>query len=401
MTHWENNLYMNEILLIKTGEIALKGLNRGSFEDILVKNIRWRLRDLGSFEVKKAQSTIYVRPKSQEVDWDEACDRIKKVFGISAFSRALVTEKDLDTIKRDANLYLKEILTSAKTFKVEAKRSDKSFPYNSPQLQQELGGSILEEFPHLKVDVHHPEVTVVIEIRDFAAYLHGEQIMGAGGLPVSSSGDGLLLVSGGIDSPVAGYMMAKRGLRLSAIHFQSPPYTSERALMKVHKLLEKIAAYAGNIDFYIVPFTKIQEALKTHCPEELFTIIMRRLMMKISVSVAEKHEIPALITGESLGQVASQTILSLAATDSASDRPVFRPLIGMDKRDIITIAREIDTFETSILPYEDCCTVFTPKRPKTRPTLAYVEESESRFDFAPLIEEAIEGIEKLTIRPEE
>ena len=352
---------MKEVILIKMGEIALKGLNRGSFEDILVKNIRWRLRPFGKFEIQRSQSTITVRPLSEDVDLDEVCEAVGKVFGIAAYSRALVTEKDFAVIRRDAVEYLRDAMEGIRTFKVEAKRSDKSFPHKSPEISAELGG---------------------------------------GGMPVSSSGRAMLLVSGGIDSPVAGYMMARRGLKLSAMHFVSPPYTSDRALDKVETLLKTLTGYTGNITFYCVPFTKIQEALRDNCPEELFTIIMRRLMMEIAVRIARREDIPALITGESLGQVASQTLLSLAATNAASDRPVFRPLIGMDKKDIIKIAREIGTFETSILPYEDCCTVFTPKRPKTRPTLQYVEESQNAFDFEPLIEEAVQNIEEKVIRLE-
>lgn len=391
---------MNEAILLKTGEIALKGLNRGSFEDILVKNIRWRLKPFGAFDIQRAQSTITVRPKSDDIDLDEVCDAMGKVFGIAAYSRALVTEKDLGTILKDAVSYLKDDLSGIRTFKVEAKRSDKSFPYKSPEISREVGAALLSAYPHLRVDVHNPQMTVIVEIRDFAAYIHGAQREGAGGMPVSSSGQALLLVSGGIDSPVAGYMMARRGLKISAIHFVSPPYTSGRALDKVETLLQTLTDYTGNITFYCVPFTKLQEAIRDHCPEELFTIIMRRLMMEIAVRVARAHDLPALITGESLGQVASQTILSLAATNAASDRPVFRPLIGMDKKDIVAIARKINTFETSILPYEDCCTVFTPKRPKTRPTLRYVEESQALFDFEPLLAEAVEHIEEKVIRLE-
>lgn len=392
---------MNEIILVKNGEIALKGLNRSSFEDILCKNIRWRLKKMGAFEITKAQSTIYIRPKDESIDLDEVMEKLQKVFGIAAFSRALVTQKDLAVIEQEAVAYLRDTLPQVKTFKVEARRSDKSFPYKSPEIQREVGAALLSAYPHLKVDVHNPEVTVTVEIRDFAAYIHGRQMPGAGGLPVSSSGKGLLFISGGIDSPVAGWMMARRGMQLSAIHFQSPPYTSERALLKVETLLRKISVYTGDITFYCVPFTALQEALRDHCPEELFTILMRRLMMKIAVRIAEREDIPALITGESLGQVASQTVLALAATNAAADRPVLRPLIGMDKSDIVKIAREIDTFETSILPYEDCCTVFTPRRPKTRPSLEYVERAENSFDFEPLIEEAIAQIETKMIRPDE
>lgn len=382
---------MKEIILIKNGEIALKGLNRSTFEDTLIRNIKWRLKGLGKFDIKKAQSTIYITPLSDDIDLDEVCEKVKKVFGIAAFSRCLVTQKDIDIIGKNAILYLKDILPSAKTFKVFAKRADKSFPQKSPEIQAIIGEVLLDAYPHLKVDVINPEVSVTVEVRDYGAYIHAASIKGAGGMPVSSSGEGLLLISGGIDSPVAGYMMARRGLKLSAIHFISPPYTSDRALFKVKTLIEKLSDYAGDTIFYCVPFTKLQEAIKEHCPEELFTIIMRRLMMKIAIKIADREEIPALVTGESLAQVASQTVYAIATTDTVCDRPVFRPLIGMDKQDIIDISVKIDTFKTSILPYEDCCTVFTPKRPKTRPTLEYVEKSEGKFDFSALIDEAVEN----------
>lgn len=379
-----------EIILVKNGEIALKGLNRSTFEDKLIHNIKWRLKKLGRFEYKKAQSTIYISPLEDKIDLDEASEEVGKVFGIAAYSRCLVVEKDMEIILSRAIPYLAEVLKNAKTFKVLAKRSDKTFPLKSPALQVAMGDAILEAYPHLKVDVRNPEVSVTLEIRDFAAYVHAGSIRGAGGMPVSSSGEGLLLISGGIDSPVAGYMMAKRGLKLSAIHFISPPYTSDRALEKVEQLVKKVSVYAGDTSFYCVPFTQLQEAIRDNCPEELFTIIMRRLMMKIAVKIAKREGIPALVTGESLAQVASQTIYAIATTDAASDRPVLRPLIGMDKRDIVEIAQRIDTFETSILPYEDCCTVFTPRRPKLRPTLEYVNESEQKFDFSQLLEEAVE-----------
>ncbi|WMJ22124.1 tRNA uracil 4-sulfurtransferase ThiI [Paludicola sp. MB14-C6] len=389
---------MKEIILVKNGEIALKGLNRHTFEDALVKNIRWRLRKIGKFQIKKAQSTIYITPENEQVDLDEACDALKKVFGIAAFSRSVVTQKDLEVIKTDAIEYLKDLLPYTKTFKVAAKRADKRFPYQSPDLQRELGGALLDAYPHLKVDVHNPEVTVTVEIREESAYVHAKVIQGAGGMPVGTSGEGLLLVSGGIDSPVAGYMMARRGLKMSAMHFISPPYTSDRALQKVETLCEKLSDYSGDIVFYCVPFTKLQEAIRDNCPEELFTIIMRRLMMEIAIRFAERENIPCLVTGESLAQVASQTVYAIATTNAVADRPVFRPLIGMDKNDIIAIARQIDTFETSILPYEDCCTVFTPKRPKTKPTLKYVEESQAAFDFEPLLADAVDNTIIKTIK---
>ena len=391
---------MKELILIKNGEIALKGLNRTTFEDVLLKNIRRKLADLGKFRCYKAQSTMYIEPQEDGIDLDEAVVRVRKVFGIAALTRACIVEKDFEDIKAKTVEYLKETLSEASTFKVEAKRSDKTFPMNTPQICTELGGYLLEQFPGLTVDVHNPQVTVMVEIRDFAAYIHAGQIEGAGGMPVSTSGRAMLLVSGGIDSPVAGYMMAKRGMEVLAVHFVSPPYTSERAKLKVITLCEKMSAYCGRMQLFIVPFTKMQEAIRDNCPEELFTVIMRRMMMKIAEKLAQRSDCAALITGESLAQVASQTVQAVACTDVACQMPVLRPLIGMDKEEIIRIARKIDTFETSILPYEDCCTVFTPKHPRTRPKLAMVEEAEAAFDFAPMLEEAVEGAERLRIDPQ-
>ncbi len=338
-----------EILLIKNGELALKGLNRGSFEDVLVKNLRRRLRPLGPFRFRKAQSTIYIEPESTEIDLDEACDRVSRVFGISAFSRARVVEKSMEAILEAAPGCLAEALRDARSFKVESKRSDKAFPLTSPQISAEVGGRLLEHFPHLRVDVRRPEVLVMVEIRDFGAYIHAAQLPGAGGMPVGTGGRAALLISGGIDSPVAGYMMAKRGIELTAVHFASPPYTSERAEQKVISLLEQVAQYAGRISLHIVPFTHIQEEIGRCCPEELFTLVMRRFMMRIATAVARAEDCGALITGESVGQVASQTIPALACTDAATDLPVFRPVIGMDKEEIVTIARRIGTMP-SFLP---------------------------------------------------
>lgn len=390
---------MKEILLIKNGEIALKGLNRNTFESILIKNIRFRLKDLGKFNIRIAQSTVYIEPLEENIDFETAVERIRKIFGIAVFSRAAVAEKNYQDIKKTALEYLQDLMPDVKTFKVDAKRSDKHFPMKSPEIMREIGGDILEAFPHLKVDVHHPEVTVTVEIRDYAAYIHAKRIPGAGGLPVGSGGKAMLLISGGIDSPVAGYMMAKRGLELQAIHFVSPPYTSDRAREKVESLCAKMGEYCGRIHFYCVPFTKIQEALRDHCPEELFTLLMRRLMMEIAQYFADKEGAQALVTGESLGQVASQTLSALACTDAVCRMPVLRPLIGMDKSEIVEISRKIDTYELSILPYEDCCTVFTPKHPKTRPSVEEVTAAQEDFDFAPLIQEAIEGTEVKMIRP--
>ncbi len=384
---------MKEVLLIKNGELALKGLNRSTFEDILVKNMKRRLiNSVGKFTFTKSQSTVIAAPKDDDIDFDEAVETVKKVFGIAAFSRAAVAEKDFEDIKRVALEYLGDELRSVKTFKVCAKRSDKRFPMTSPEICREVGAHLLRNIGTLSVDVHNPDVTVTVEVRDSNVFIHGNQIKGAGGMPVGSAGRVALLVSGGIDSPVAGYMMSKRGLQLTAIHFAAPPYTSQRAEMKVRDLVSIVAKYSGRVNFAVVNFTKIQEAIKENCPEELFTIIMRRLMMKISVRLAERDGCGALVTGESLGQVASQTLGAIACTDAVSSMPVFRPLIGMDKDEIITVSRKIGTFETSILPYEDCCTVFTPKHPRTRPTLELIEEAEKAVDFSEMIEEAISTV---------
>ncbi len=384
---------MQEIILVKYGEMALKGLNKRTFEDILVKTIKRRIKSLGRNEVTRAQSTIYIRPLEDGFDALEAVTRLQKVFGIAALCRAAVCEKDFESIKNVSLEYLDEVLSNASTFKVTAKRADKSFPMKSPEICRELGGELLSKFTHLEVDVHNPEVTVTVEIRDTKAYVHGENIKGAGGLPVGTSGHAMLLLSGGIDSPVAGYMLAKRGVHLSAIHYVSPPYTSERARLKVEQLCEKMTPYCGSIAFFCVPFTELQEAIKNNCPEEFFTIIMRRLMMEIAQRISEREKCLALITGESVGQVASQTMNALACTDAVCRMPVFRPLIGMDKTEIVEIARKIDTFETSILPYEDCCTVFTPRHPKVRPLLADVEAAQNSFDFSELLEKAVNETE--------
>jgi len=384
---------MKEIILLKDGEIVLKGLNRRTFEDVLKKNIRHAISHLGSFEIKSAQSIIYVKPLSDDIDLDEACLKISRVFGIVSYSRAAICEeKTLESIIATAPVYLEKELKAVKTFKVEARRSDKRFPYKSPEICAELGGVILDKFPHLSVDVHNPDLIVNVEVRDFGAYVHGAAHKGAGGIPVGTSGNAAILISGGIDSPVAAYMMAKRGLKLTAVHFASPPYTSKRAEDKVVRLLRRVSRYAGKMTMYTVPFTKIQKTIKNECPEELFTIIMRRLMMQISSRIAADNDCTALITGESLGQVASQTIGALSCTDDAADLLVFRPLIGMDKQEIINISYKIDTYDISIEPYEDCCTVFTPKHPRTRPVLKYVKEAQEKANFEPMIEEALANL---------
>ena len=387
---------MKEIILLKDGEIVLKGLNRRTFEDVLKKNIRHAISHLGSFEIKSAQSIIYVKPLSDDIDLDEACLKISRVFGIVSYSRAAICEeKTLESIIATAPVYLEKELKAVKTFKVEARRSDKRFPYKSPEICAELGGVILDKFPHLSVDVHNPDLIVNVEVRDFDAYVHGAAHKGAGGIPVGTSGNAAILISGGIDSPVAAYMMAKRGLKLTAVHFASPPYTSKRAEDKVVRLLRRVSRYAGKMTMYTVPFTKIQKTIKNECPEELFTIIMRRLMMQISSRIAADNDCTALITGESLGQVASQTIGALSCTDDAADLLVFRPLIGMDKQEIIDISEKIGTYETSILPYEDCCTTFVAQHPVTKPKMEQILESEKALvgKIEPLIAKAVEDVE--------
>ena len=382
---------MQEIILIKNGELALKGLNRSTFESVLVKNIKRRMQGLGAFVISRSQSTITIEPTEAGFDMDEAVERLKKVFGIAGFQRAAAVEKDMAEILSVAKEYLADTLSEISTFKVEAKRSDKSFPLTSPEISREVGGALLSAFPHLKVNVHNPDRVVTVEVREKKAYIRCNQIKGAGGMPVGTGGKAALLISGGIDSPVAGHMMAKRGIVLDAVHFASPPFTSPQAEMKVHDLLRQVAKYSGDIGLYTVPFTEIQTQIRDNCPEELFTLIMRRFMMRIAERIARREDCAALVTGESVGQVASQTILALGCTDAVVGMPVFRPLIGMDKDEIISRARQIDTFDISIRPYEDCCTVFTPKHPKTRPQISFLEHAEAALDVDALVERAVAG----------
>ena len=389
---------MKEIILLKDGELALKGLNRRTFEDILMKNIRQRLRHaVGEFKFNRSQSTCVISPVDENIDFDKAVDIIQHCFGVVGISRAAQCEKDIDVIKTTALEYLMDELSFARTFKVEAKRSDKNFPYKSPEICREVGGFILSHLHHLKVDVHNPDVKVTVEVRDNHAFIHGNQLKGAGGMPTGTGGKACVLISGGIDSPVAAWMMAKRGLQLTAVHFASPPYTSERAEMKVHELLKKVARYCGRIDLYTVPFTEIQENIRDNSPEDMFTITMRRIMMKIASRIAESKDCGALITGESVGQVASQTMWALRCTDDAAGLPVFRPCIGMDKNEIIEISRKIDTFDISIEPYEDCCTVFTPKHPRTKPTLEMAVEAENAAWDDELVNNAIANAKHMAI----
>lgn len=388
-----------EVILLKLGEIALKGLNRRTFEDVLLKNIRRRLAGAGEFSVSSRQSTIYVEPKNDEADMDLAEERCSKVFGIVGYTRAAVTEKDLASIQEKAAEYLRETLEEAECFKVECKRSDKKFPYKSPEISAEVGGYLLEQFPHLRVDVHHPDVTVRVEVREVGAYVHADAKPGAGGIPVGTGGKAAVLISGGLDSPVAAWTMAKRGVELTAIHFASPPYTSELAHEKVVRLLRRVSEYAGRIKMITVNFTKLQEEIRDKCQEDLGTVILRRFMLKAAERIAREEGCCALITGESLGQVASQTIQAIACTDAAVSMPVFRPLIGSDKSEIVKTAYQIDTYEISIEPYEDCCTIFTPKHPRTRPILHFVEDAEKAIDGEALLEEALRDVRTTQILP--
>ncbi len=388
---------MNDILLLKQGEIVLKGLNRKYFEQKLIANVNRRLARIGRFRVYSVQSTIYAEPLEDDIDMDAAEEAMKKTFGVIALARAAACEKDKDAILATAKEYLRDRLLAAKSFKVESKRSDKTFPMSSIALSQYVGGELHDAFPHLKADMHEPELIVNVEVRDYAAYVHANAVPAAGGLPVGVGGKAVSLLSGGIDSPVSTYMMAKRGVVVLPVHFFSFPYTSELAKQKVLDLAKELTDWCGRMTVAVVPFTHIQEEIREKCPEELFTVIMRRFMMKISERLALDNGCGALITGENLGQVASQTMQALAVTGAGLRLPVLRPLIGMDKEEIVTVARRIGTFETSILPYEDCCTVFTPRRPKTKPNLAEVEEAEQALDCAALIEEAVKGVEHVKI----
>ena len=391
---------MKEILLAKYGEIILKGGNRPRFESILMNNIINAIRNVAKVKARLAQATIYVEVL-EEGKLDLVMDRMSKIFGIVSVTKAAVCEKDIESIKAVAKEYLKNDLTSGKKFKVEAKRSDKSFPLNSIEISREIGGYLHDEYPELLVDVHNPEATVKVEVRDFAAYVYcaENKVKGQGGMPIGASSRATLLLSGGIDSPVAGHMIAKRGVEINAVNFFSYPYTSDRAKEKVIELASIIARYTSKINLYIVPFTDIQLQIREHCPEEHMTLLMRRFMMRISERIARQTKSVALITGESVGQVASQTLAALDVTNAVIDMPVLQPLIGMDKIEVIDRSREIGTFETSILPYEDCCTVFTPKHPTVNPRRANIEKSESRLDVDRLIEEAMSGIEKIEVFP--
>ena len=385
---------MQDIILVKLGEIILKGLNRRSFEQKLMANMRRKIAPYGNFSVYCLQSTVYVEAKDEEADVGAAFEALKKVFGIITLTKAAACEKDKDAITALAKEYLKEDLEKAASFKVESKRSDKSFPLTSIELSQYVGGELSEAFPDIKVEMHDPELTVFIEVRDKAAYVHSSPVKGAGGMPVGSNGKAVSLLSGGIDSPVSTYMIAKRGVKVIPVHFFSFPYTSEAAKEKVLKLAHILEDYCGKLTVEIVPFTRIQEEIRDKCPEEYFTLIMRRFMMRIAERIANNYGAKAIVTGENLGQVASQTMEAMASTQSVISMPVLQPLIGMDKEEIIALARKLGTFDTSVLPYEDCCTIFTPRHPRTHPNIEDVEKAESALDVEALVEEALAGIEK-------
>ena len=388
---------MNEIILLKLGEMVLKGLNRRSFEDKLQANLHRRLRPFGQFRVYTRQSATYVEPIGEGCDVEGAYEALKHVFGIVGLSLARPCGKDKDAILACAKEFLDDQLRAARTFKVETKRADKTFPMTSIQLSQYVGGELHEAYDNLEVDVHHPELTVYVEVRDYAAYVHTQPQPGAGGLPVGINGRAVSLLSGGIDSPVASWMIAKRGVALDMVHFFSYPYTSLEAKEKVLELARLLTPWTGRLTVHVVPFTAIQEELRRKCPEELFTVLMRRFMMRIAEAVAQRCGAGAIVTGECLGQVASQTMEAMRATTAVTTLPILRPVVGMDKEEIVRIARKINTFETSILPYEDCCTVFTPRHPRLRPVLGELEAAEAALDVEGLVKAAVDGIERVQV----
>ena len=389
---------MQEMILCKLGEVVLKGLNRRSFEMKLISNIRRRISRYGKFKITSRQSTIYVEPQEENCNIDGAYEACRHVFGIIAIARSIPCEKSKEAILEMAKLYLGDALRAAASFKVESKRADKSFPMGSIQLSQWVGGQLHQAFPHLKVDVHHPELTVFVEVREDAAYVHAPAQPAAGGLPIGMGGNAVSLLSGGIDSPVSSYMMAKRGVKLDMIHFASPPYTSDQAREKVLQLAQELTEWTGRLNVYILPFAEIQEEIRRSCPEEYFTLLMRRFMMRLADMLAGELHCKALVTGECLGQVASQTMDALRVSEDVTDLPVLRPLIGMDKAEIVEIARHIGTFDTSILPYEDCCTVFTPRHPKTKPVVEDVRELEKALDVEGLCRRAMAGRDMVRIK---
>jgi len=389
---------MEKVILVRYEESFLKRSNRNLFENRLIRNIRQRLESLGNIRVTCSQSRIYIEIPDEDFDLVEAVERLKKVFGIASLSIVHKVPTDYEIIKTSAVSIVADLLSRYhyRTFKVESKRADKSFPLNSPQLSADLGAHILRNFPRLKVDVRNPDFVFYIEVRE-STYLYSEIIPAAKGLPTGTGGRATLLLSGGIDSPVAGWMIAKRGVEVDAVYFHSPPYTSERAREKVVRLSEILSEWTMGMRLYVVPFTEIQMAIHQKCPQEYLTIIMRRYMMKIAERIARNDGSLALITGEAIGQVASQTMESLLVTNSAVSLPVYRPLIGMDKNEVVSIARHIGTYDTSILPYEDCCTIFVARHPATRPSLEKTLDYESVLDEEQLIAKALEQMETIIV----
>ncbi len=393
----------NRIILVRIGEIALKGLNRSTFEKNLYRNLKEKLKDLGNPDIHWSQSRFYIVPVSLPFDYAAAMDAASSVFGVVSSSLAIACKSDFEEIKAIAIKAAAEKIEALRKagvqgtikFKVETRRGIKSFPMTSPEISAELGGVLLDEFGELTVDVNNPDFILYCEVRE-ESFVYTDIAKAKGGMPIGSNGKACLLLSGGIDSPVAGYMVSKRGVKICAVHFFSYPYTSERAKEKVLELAKIMSNYCGEIKVMVVPYTEVQLAIHEHCRDELGTVIMRRSMMRIAETLARKNGCAALVTGESIGQVASQTMQAMYCTDAAANMPVFRPLIAMDKVDVIAIAREIGTFDTSTLPYEDCCTVFTPKHPKTRPSLEEVIEEESKYDYERLESEAVEGTEVFT-----
>ena len=390
---------MKEIFLMKLGEIVLKGANKRQFESKLRQNVRRRMKHYGNFDVYILQSTVYVEPMDENCDLDGAWEACRSIFGVVSLCRCRPCEKTVDGIFEAVEAYLGEDLDCAASFKVESKRSDKQFPLNSIQLSQEIGGRLAEAHPHVKVDVHNPEYTVYVEVRDLAAYVHGPAQPGAGGLPTGVGGRAMCLLSGGIDSPVAAYMIAKRGVKIDAVYFHAPPYTSERAKQKVVDLARQVAKYTGPIYLHVINFTDIQLYIYEKCPHEELTIIMRRYMMRIAEHIAKETECLGLITGESIGQVASQTMASLVATNEVCELPVYRPLIGFDKQEIVEVSEKIGTYETSILPYEDCCTIFVAKHPVTKPNVNVIRRHERNLEerIDELVAQALENDELIIV----
>ena len=387
--------------LLKYGEIGLKGKNRYMFEDALVRQVRHALKDVdGKFDVHKSQARIYVDCEG-EYDFDETVEHLQKVFGLVGICPVVrLEDKGFDELKKDIVAYMDEMYPDKNiTFKVESRRAKKSYPKNSMEINCDLGESILDAFPEIRVDVHKPDVLLNVEVRN-EIYVYSQVIPGAGGMPIGTAGKAMLLLSGGIDSPVAGYMIAKRGVQIEATYFHAPPYTSERAKQKVFDLAKKVAEYSGSIKLHVVNFTDIQLYIYDQCPHDELTIIMRRYMMRIAEHFAKEDGCLGMITGESIGQVASQTMQSLAATNDVCTLPVYRPVIGFDKKDIVDIAHKIDTFETSIQPFEDCCTIFVAKHPVTRPNIDVIRRSEERLNekIDAMMKEAIESVEIIEVR---